>query len=70
MLTAQRDPSTCGGTVRGALCQRRPDASLDRWASRIRGWADAGLDVFVSFDNDIKVHAPYDALRLAERLGV
>ncbi|MFW5471125.1 DUF72 domain-containing protein [Knoellia sp. CPCC 206435] len=46
------------------------DASLDRWADRIRDWSSAGLDVFVYFDNDIKVHAPYDALRLAERLGV
>ena len=26
--------------------------------------------VFVYFDNDAKVHAPYDAIRLAERLGV
>lgn len=26
-------------------------------------------DVFVYFDNDAKVHAPFDALRLAERLG-
>jgi len=28
-----------------------------------------GRDVFVYFDNDAKVHAPFDALRLAERLG-
>ncbi|MBB4636684.1 DUF72 domain-containing protein [Longimicrobium terrae] len=28
----------------------------------------AGRDVFVYFDNDAKVHAPFDALRLAERL--
>lgn len=27
-------------------------------------------DVYVYFDNDIKVHAPFDALHLAERLGV
>ena len=26
-------------------------------------------DVFVYFDNDAKVHAPFDAVRLAERLG-
>ncbi len=45
------------------------DDSLDRWATRVREWAADGLDVFVYFDNDIKVHAPYDALRLAERLG-
>jgi uncharacterized protein YecE (DUF72 family) len=29
-----------------------------------------GRDVYVYFDNDAKVHAPFDALRLAERLGV
>jgi uncharacterized protein YecE (DUF72 family) len=28
------------------------------------------LDVFVYFDNDAKVHAPFDAQRLAARLGV
>jgi uncharacterized protein YecE (DUF72 family) len=29
----------------------------------------AGRDVFVYFDNDAKVHAPFDAIRLAERLA-
>ncbi|HEX6909704.1 MAG TPA: DUF72 domain-containing protein [Longimicrobium sp.] len=29
----------------------------------------AGRDVYVYFDNDAKVHAPFDAIRLAERLG-
>jgi uncharacterized protein YecE (DUF72 family) len=28
----------------------------------------AGRDVFVYFDNDVKVHAPYDAIALEERL--
>jgi uncharacterized protein YecE (DUF72 family) len=28
-----------------------------------------GRDVFVYFDNDVKVHAPFDAISLAERLG-
>jgi uncharacterized protein YecE (DUF72 family) len=46
-----------------------PDA-LAHWAGRIRGWDAAGLDVFVYFDNDIKVHAPFDAIALAELLGV
>jgi uncharacterized protein YecE (DUF72 family) len=44
-----------------------PEA-LDRWAERIRGWAADGRDVVVYFDNDVKVHAPYDAISLAERL--
>lgn len=30
----------------------------------------AGRDVFVYFDNDVKVHAPYDAMNLAHRLGL
>ena len=46
------------------------DEALDRWAARIKNWRDSGLDVVVYFDNDVKVHAPDDAQRLAERLGV
>ena len=30
----------------------------------------AGRDVFVYFDNDVKVRAPFDAMALANRLGV
>jgi uncharacterized protein YecE (DUF72 family) len=44
------------------------DAELDTWASRIHTWRATGRDVYVYFDNDIKVHAPYDAMRLAERV--
>ena len=46
------------------------DASLDAWAAKIRGRAGAGQDVFVYFDNDVKVRAPYDAMGLAARLGL
>ena len=42
--------------------------ALDRWAARVRGWRDEGRDVFIYFDNDMKVRAPYDAMALAERL--
>ncbi|HEY3261025.1 MAG TPA: DUF72 domain-containing protein [Pseudonocardiaceae bacterium] len=45
-------------------------AALDSWAARIRGWLDAGRDVYAYFDNDVKVHAPYDAINLAARLGL
>ena len=61
-------------------------AALDRWAARIRSWADGGhpedaaliarpparrkRDVFVFFDNDAKVRAPVDAKALAEKLGL
>lgn len=44
-----------------------PEA-LDHWATRIRTWDDAGHDVCVYFDNDVKVHAPFDAIALRERL--
>ncbi|SFB60123.1 Uncharacterized conserved protein YecE, DUF72 family [Amycolatopsis marina] len=60
--------------------------ALDRWARRITDWARGGSprtehtvgsraprsrrDVFVYFDNDAKVHAPTDAIALAELLGV
>jgi uncharacterized protein YecE (DUF72 family) len=46
-----------------------PEA-LDHWAARCRGWADAGHDVLVYFDNDVKVRAPFDALALMDRLGL
>jgi len=57
--------------------------ALDRWADRIHGWT-AGCeaegdhaggparrrsrDVYVYFDNDAKVRAPFDALNLIKRL--
>jgi uncharacterized protein YecE (DUF72 family) len=41
---------------------------LATWARRIRGWARHG-DVYCYFDNDAKVHAPFDALALMEKLG-
>ncbi len=46
------------------------DEALDRWARRVRGWTRDGRDVVVYFDNDVKVRAPFDAMALADRLGV
>jgi uncharacterized protein YecE (DUF72 family) len=46
------------------------DDVLASWAADIRTWLDSGRDVYLYFDNDMKVHAPFDALRLAELLGV
>ncbi len=45
------------------------EQALDHWAEKVRRWDAEGLDVLVYFDNDAKVHAPFDAIRLAERLG-
>ncbi len=44
-------------------------ASLDRWAQRCRDWSREA-DVYVYFDNDARGRAPWDAIGLAERLGV
>ena len=44
------------------------DRALASWARRIRGWAKDGCDVYVYFDNDVKVKAPFDALNLMRRL--
>lgn len=46
------------------------DEKLDEWASFVRGIARDGRDVFVYFDNDAKVHAPYNAMTLAEKLAM
>jgi uncharacterized protein YecE (DUF72 family) len=40
---------------------------LKPWAARVRAWQRTG-DVFVYFDNDVKVRAPFDALNLARLL--
>ena len=41
-----------------------------RLASAAPGRSRARRDVYCYFDNDVKVHAPYDAAHLAARLGV
>ena len=45
------------------------DDELDEWARKVKRWRAKGLDTYVYFDNDAKVHAPFDALRLADRVG-
>jgi uncharacterized protein YecE (DUF72 family) len=44
--------------------------ALDQWAKRIRRWDRFGADVYVYFDNDVKVCAPYDAQALMRKLGL
>jgi uncharacterized protein YecE (DUF72 family) len=46
------------------------DEALEVWADKCRRWSEGGRDVFVYFDNDVKVHAPYNAICLAEKLGL
>jgi uncharacterized protein YecE (DUF72 family) len=71
--------------ARELYVSRYSGPALDRWAERIGAWRDGAApphpvliaaparrrrrDVFVYFDNDVKVHAPYDAMNLAARLG-
>ena len=40
------------------------------WVSPQAPPARTSRDVYCYFDNDIKVHAPYDALRLIKALGL
>ena len=44
--------------------------ALDEWAERIREWDRQGVDVYVYFDNDVKVKAPYDAQALMRKFGL
>jgi uncharacterized protein YecE (DUF72 family) len=46
------------------------DLELDAWAKKVRRWHTDGRDVYVYFDNDAKVHAPFDAERLVSRVGL
>lgn len=46
------------------------ERALASWARRIRGWNEDGRDVYVYFDNDVKVRAPFDALNLMRKLGL
>ncbi len=46
------------------------DEALNRWAAKINAATSAGRDAYAYFDNDGHAHAPQDALRLAQRLGV
>ena len=45
------------------------EPALRAWAARIGDWHRQGRDVFVYFDNDVKVRAPYDAMALIAMLG-
>jgi uncharacterized protein YecE (DUF72 family) len=46
------------------------ERALASWARRIREWSRDGRDVYVYFDNDVKVRAPFDALNLMRQLDL
>jgi uncharacterized protein YecE (DUF72 family) len=46
------------------------NAALDKWGARIRGWRDAGMDVYGFFDGEnIKLRAPTDAQSLQKKVS-
>jgi uncharacterized protein YecE (DUF72 family) len=45
-------------------------AEIERWAERIGGWRDDGLDVYAYFNNDWEAFAPRNAATLMRLLGV
>jgi uncharacterized protein YecE (DUF72 family) len=44
------------------------EEELGEWARKIGRWRSQSRDVYVYFDNDAKVHAPFDAMRLGKRV--
>jgi uncharacterized protein YecE (DUF72 family) len=48
------------------------DEELESWAGKIRHWTSSphARDVYVYFDNDAKVHAPHNAMQLADLVGL
>ena len=55
-----------GGKYQGSY----DDASLSRWAERIRYWRGSLKAVYVYFDNDDSGYAAHNAQRLRQMLGV
>jgi uncharacterized protein YecE (DUF72 family) len=47
---------------------RYEDPELNQWAVKVEGWLAEGRTVHVYFDNDAHGHAPFDAMRLLDRL--
>jgi uncharacterized protein YecE (DUF72 family) len=48
------------------------DEELAAWAAKMKRWTAGadGRDVYVYFDNDAKVHAPHNAMQLADLVGL
>jgi uncharacterized protein YecE (DUF72 family) len=44
------------------------ERALRQWAGKIREWSER-RDVFLYFDNDVKVQAPFDAIELRRKLA-
>lgn len=48
------------------------DEELELWARKSKHWmqGETGRDVYVYFDNDAKVHAPHNAMQLADLVAL
>jgi len=46
------------------------DEELAAWAAKLKAWGRNGCDAYVYFDNDAKVHAPHNAMQLADLIGL
>jgi uncharacterized protein YecE (DUF72 family) len=57
-----------GHGPQGRYAGRYSRRTLQRWADAIASWKRRGADVLVYFDNDQKVAAPKDAVRLTQLL--
>jgi uncharacterized protein YecE (DUF72 family) len=57
-----------GHGPQGRYAGRYPVKTMQRWADAIMSWKRRRMDVLVYFDNDQKVAAPKDALRLIRLL--
>ena len=57
------------GPARGDAGGYQPDDIAD-WAATIKGWAEAGRDVFAYFVHEDKLHAPANAIALRRALGI
>jgi uncharacterized protein YecE (DUF72 family) len=57
-----------GHGPQGRYAGRYSRRTLRRWADAIASWKRRGVDVLVYFDNDQKVAAPKDAVRLTQLL--
>lgn len=45
-------------------------ADIADWAGTVKGWTDAGKDVFAYFVHEDKLHAPANAIALRQTLGI
>ena len=68
-LTADFAYCRLQGPVRGDA-EGYQAADITDWAATVKGWTDAGRDVFAYFVHEDKLHAPANAIALRKALGI